>query len=275
MRSALVVKIGTDDLFANEYANKYYEMSEIPTDFRSTISRIDLKGLQTFEKAKRIAFDLAHGHRTGRGLSADSCQSLKLIYAGLAGVCSDYAQVYTGLCVASGVKIREWGMCDDLVQTKCGHSFSEVFSTEYGKWVFIDSYGSIYATLRGQDDPLSVIELIDLMTANLGDEVHFRHIVEERRHQTRQTLAKIYYNPENIFFLSCDYNIFKQDKVLKWADILPLPFLHFILFIIGEYQRFHVYINQHNEVAMREKLTSLKKYFHLPEIALKLSEKRL
>lgn len=236
-------------------------MSEIPSEFRSAISLIDLKSLQTLEKAKRIAFDLAHGHRPGRGLSSDSCRALKLIYAEDAGMCSDYAQVYTGLCVASGVKVREWGVCDDLVQTKLGHSFNEVFSSEYDKWVFIDAYRSVYATRRGQNEPIGVIELIDLVTANLADRIHFRYITEERMQQVGRPLTDVYCNSENIFFLLSDYNVFRQDKALKWAKVLPLPLLHFILLIIGEYQRFHVYINHHNERVIKEKLTSLKRYF--------------
>lgn len=267
--------MGTADFFAKEYANKYYKPSEIPSDFRATIAQIDLVGIQTFEKAKRIAFDLAHGRRTGRGLSVDSCQSLKLIYAEGAGTCSDYAQVFTGLCIASGIKIREWGMCDDLVRTKCAHSFSEVYSSEYGKWVFIDSYGSVYATYNGEDEPMGVIELIDLATANLADKIRFRYIVEERRPQASRTLDKIYRDSENIFFLLSDYNIFKQDKALKWGHLLPLPLLHFTLVIIGQYQKFYVYINHQNERAIKEKLASLTRYFRMSEITPKFKEKSL
>ncbi|MGH9929499.1 MAG: transglutaminase domain-containing protein [Pyrinomonadaceae bacterium] len=235
-------------------------MSEIPSEFHSAISRIDLKGLQTFQKAKRIAFDLAYGHRPGKGLSSDSGRALKFIYAGNAGVCSDYAQVYTGLCLASGILIREWGLCDDFVATKYGHSFSEVFSSEYDKWVFIDAYRSVYATRQGRTEPMSVIELIDLVTAHLADRIHFRYIVDERRPAGRP-VADVFCNSENIFFLLSDYNVFRQDKALKWANVLPLPLLHFILLITGEYQRFHVYINHDNERVMKEKLRALRRYF--------------
>jgi hypothetical protein len=244
--------------FQEECSNKYCDEREIPDDFCKFTSRLQIIGDKAFESAINIAFSLSRGHKRGRGLSCDSRTSLNLIHNGGAGVCSDYAQVFTGLCIAAGIKVREWGMCNDFVRINLGHSFNEVFSNEFGKWIFIDAYRSVFATCRGNEVPLGIREIIDLTTQNLYDQVHFHEIDQNHRGAGRFTLSDIYLNPDNIFFLLSNYNVFGQDKVLKWGNILPLPLLHILLLLHGKYQRFNIYTNDQSLEAMIGKLNSVK-----------------
>lgn len=254
IRFAWITQLGSNEVFCAECSNKYCVEKEIPGDFRRVASKLQLNGESAFLGAKRIAFDLSHDHRPGRGLGCDSVEALRTIYNGGGGTCSDYSQVYLGLCIAAGIKAREWGVCDDFRKTTLGHTFNEIFSTEYNKWVFIDTFNSIYAADKNSRDPLSVTEIVDLCTALLPGQIEIHYIDRQRIGQEGHSLTDLYLKPNNVFFLMSNNRIFKQDRVLRWANIVPLPLLHSIMIMLGIYQRFEVYSNQTNRLNMLNKL---------------------
>jgi len=200
VRFAWRARLGSKEIFRDECSNDHCRENEIPADFRRVVSRLRSGGGGTFEKAKKIAFDLSHGHRAGRGLSCDSVKALRVIYDGGGGICSDYSQVYLGLCIAAGIRAREWGVCDDLRTPSLGHTCNEVYSTEHDKWVFIDTFNSIYAEDRMEHLPLSVTEVVDSITALRPRQIEFQHIDAERIGQAVVPLTDLYLQPSNIFF---------------------------------------------------------------------------
>jgi hypothetical protein len=258
IRFALITQFAPKEVFDSEYSNKYCEENEIPDEFLDIIVRLGLRKDKTFESAKRIALDLSQGHKRGAGLGCASITTLRLIYESKDGVCSDYSQVYLGLCIAAGIKAREWGVVDDLVMKPktLGHAFNEIYSTEHNKWVFIDSNRSIYAVDKRTNLPLGVTEMVDLATSAQSDQVEFHSIDKDRWGKEGFPHADLYVNPDNVFFLLSHNCVFKQDKFLRWVDILPLPFLHMLILISGNYQRYLIYTNSQNMELMMRKFVS-------------------
>jgi hypothetical protein len=264
VRFALITKFPRSAVFTNESSEEQVDQSKVPQEFQNVIERLEFSSDRTFQSAKKIAFDLCRGHRRGKGLGCDSVSALGSIYSGTGGCCSDYSQVYLGLCLAAGIKVREWGMNFDFdVSSKSlGHAFNEVHSTEFAKWVFIDSYRSLYATDLQTDQPLGVTEMIDLVTSGMSDQIEFHYIDEDRKSQKSPQYQDVYLNPTNIFFLISNNHVFHQDNFLRWSRVLPLPFLHGLMFVSGNYQQYFVYTNRHNRELMKDKFRFLQQSFY-------------
>ncbi len=276
VRYLLIVRFTKRELLDAEYSNKYVQESQIPAEFLAIIARLDLSKERTFESAKSIAFDLSHGHARGAGLSCDSLTVLRSIYSGQAGVCSDYSQVYLGLCIAAGIIVREWGVIEDypVRPNVLGHAFNEIYSTEMNKWVFIDSFRSIIAYDNRAGLPLSVAEMIDLATSGRADQIEFHYIDLNQKGQESCPHAALYLNPGNIFFLISNNQVFKQDKFLRLPHLLPLPVLHILMWGSGIYQNYLIYTNRHNSALMQRKYSSLMSSLGLAPFVKRLSPKR-
>lgn len=263
-RFALITKFTDSNLFKHGFSKEYFDRSQIPQEFQNIIQRLELNSERTFLCAKKIAFDLSHGHRRGKGLSCDSVTALRSIYSGTGGCCSDYSQVFLGLCLAAGITVREWGMTVDfyLSPGSLGHAFNEIYSTEFDKWVFVDTDRSLYATNRETVQPLGVAEMIDLVTSARSDQIEFHYIDDDRKFQKSPPYQDIYLNPDNIFFLISNNYVFDQDYFLRWSFLVPLPFLHCLMFLSGNYEQYFVYTNSHNSELMKHKFRFLRKSFY-------------
>ncbi len=235
----------------------------VPSTFSKKIRSLKLDPTDSFESAKEIAFDLSNGHKRGKGLGRDSPTVLDLIYNGDAGVCSDYSQVYLGLCTAAGIPAREWGVTEDLLPEKhtLGHAFNEIYSNRLRKWIFIDAYRSLYATDKTTGLPLSVTEIIDFTTAAVDYRIKFHYIDSSQRGLESYPHECIYLNPRNVYFLLINNRIFEQDKFLARTSFLPLPASHILMFLAGKYQKYMIYTNHHNEKLMAHKLQALRESF--------------
>lgn len=243
-RYFVILKIGKKELFESEHTNRYCPRKKIPKDFLYKIANIDRPKNKTLQAAINIAYDLSHGHPRGRGLGYDPSSCLKIIYSGKDGICSDYTQVFMGLCVAANIKIREWGVSFDNCKEDEGHAFCEIFSTEHKKWVFIDPFKSFWVSLKSNNIPLSVIELINLSQKNLSSSINLNGIDEDYFNTCRSSMLEMYNFSKNIFFLLSNNRIFDQAKFLRYAKIIPhpiIPVLHLLMIIFGCYQRFNIY----------------------------------
>lgn len=236
--------------------------TNVPREFSDAVSRMDLAGDDGFDDAKQIAFDLSRGHRRGPGLGARSVKTLQQIYAGaVGGVCSDYTQVFLGLCRAAGVAAREWGLCAAFESHVLGHAFAEVYSRRHGKWIFLDPFYSVYAVRRDGSSPLAVTEIVDLVSAGAAGEVAIEIIDDEGKPGVkRDNYLQRYFNPGHAFFLLTHNDVFRQDPFLRWTGIVPLPILHMVMLLSGNYQRFHVYTNGRNRDAMKGRIGELKSW---------------
>ena len=244
IRHALITRIGDENTFSSESANRSVRKGSIPSEYLHVVSDLPLSPARTFDSAKVIASDLAQRKVLGDGLSCDSVTALRLVYSGQGGICSDVSQVFTGLCIAAGIQVREWGVCDDFAG-KRGHTFNEIFSSEHNKWVFLDAHKSLYAKTRGCESPLSVAELINLVTAGEHEKIEMIYIGRiENQHECTSNVAMYYFNPKNVFFLIVNNNVFGQDLFLGWADRVPLAVLHALMLVLRIYPRFAVYTNE-------------------------------
>ena len=277
IRYALITRLGGDEFSAPPATSSGgSSTADIPPAFQEAVSRLDLDADPDFADARKLAFDLSRGHRRGPGLGTTSTSALRKIYSGArAGVCSDYTQVFLGLCRAAGVAVREWGMCASFSRSILGHSFAEVYSRKHAKWIFLDPMFSIYAVDAARG-PLSVAEIVDLIGAGSRDSIETRVIdADGYPGERRRTYFDRYFNSDHAFFLLSNNDVFRQDRFLRWIHVVPLPLLHFLMILAGSYQRFHVYTNPQNVRLMTRRVEELRRWFRrsviMPLVALALA----
>ena len=251
--------------FIEEHCNKHVSNGMIPAEFKHEISLIGIgSDDDSLTGAKKIIQYMNDHYGTGKGLGQSTVEVLTALKTKTGGVCSDYSSVFTALCLAKGIKVREWGLVANL-QYKLrgrnhGHSFNEVFCDILQKWILLDPYFGIYFQNRNTRNPMSATELIDLHIFN-RDKITQVHFIKNKRLEPEEQ-AKINncYFRQNVFFLLKDYNIFSQDKILRLHKRFPLPVLHFLLILLNRYYSYIIYINEHNRSFMRNQLRKVLKF---------------
>jgi hypothetical protein len=136
------------------------ERSAPPETFLQIASRIAVatpEARSAFDRALAIGRHLAGGRRAAGRTEGQTLESYRAIVDAGRGDCADYAQVFNGLALASGVPVREWGMSFDGF-SGWGHAFSEVYDEGLGQWIFLDLYNSFYVVDAASGRPLSVAE---------------------------------------------------------------------------------------------------------------------
>ncbi len=257
-RYALILRIGGDEIFRRPSPTS---RSDVPRSFAERVSGIDDDDAGSFATARRIAYDLSAGHRRGPGLGVDSVRALERVYAGGAGVCSDYTQVFLGLMAAAGLTAREWGLCESFEGRGVGHAMTEVWAGEFDKWVFLDPFYSLYAVAGGDGVPLSVTEIVDLATADRTEEIRLRDVDPEgSAGERRQRYVERYFEGRRHFFLLVGNDVFRQDRFLRHVGRVPIPLLHFAMILRGTYQRFHLYTNARNRRRTLRRVAALRQW---------------
>lgn len=251
--------------FSEEHCNKYICHEMIPSEFKNEIALVGVSPNEgTFEGARKIIQYMSDHYGTGRGLGHSTVEILSGLKKRTGGVCSDYSSVFTALCLANKIKVREWGLVANLkykLKTKnLGHSFNEIFCDHLGKWVLLDPYYGIYFVNKDTAAPLSATELIDLHGFDKS-RIALVYFIHNRKLEP-DSLLKIVncYYRQNVFFLLKDYNIFSQDSILRMHKRLPLPVLHFLLILSKRYHNYIVYLNDHNRGLMKSQLRTVLKF---------------
>jgi hypothetical protein len=255
-RYALIARIGSTRIFGEWPRRGIFRPRRVPELLHRTLQRLDLAGTDALEAAKRIARHLSYGHPRGRCLSTHLTAALDAIQRHCGGCCSDYAQVFVGLCAAAGIAAREWGLCDGFTTMNYGHCFNEVFSTEHGKWVLVDPFLSFYTTSNGT--PLSVTEVVDKVATGRSGDVEFHWIDETQRIKAATCVSQYYLGPGNLFFLTGNYNVFEEDRLLRAGGWLPVSLVHSLLLLLGRYHRFWLYTNPANRVRVEQEIGAVK-----------------
>ena len=153
IRFRLVSKNSTVNHIENFSYNNINSISEIPKIYfalnKLVFSKVKTE-LTDVEKAQRIAIWLRNHIKGGPGLGNSSEKALKKMMNGEGGVCSDFSQVFNNFCVINNLKVKEWGLkiISKDPSILGGHSFNEVYSKEYKKWVLIDVTKSILLLLN-------------------------------------------------------------------------------------------------------------------------------
>lgn len=132
-----------------------------PQAFSAVVSenQFDDASVPAFTRALTIARHLTGGDKTnGDPIQSGTLDAYQSIVNDNRGFCSDYTQAFNALAHAASIPVREWGMSFDGFSGN-GHAFSEVFDRSLNKWVFIDTFYSLYAVNPATREPLSVMEL--------------------------------------------------------------------------------------------------------------------
>ena len=164
------------------------------------------------DRTLALARHLASGPGPGPGVKSSTSETYKAILTERRGYCSDYTQVLNGLGYAAGIPIREWGLSFDEYSGD-GHGFSEIYDRKLGKWVFVDSFYSMYVVDRSNGVPVSVLELRERLAAGAGVEtLEVEPIVRERfGFRSPEKALEYYRRGADQFFLYFGNNVFSYD----------------------------------------------------------------
>lgn len=228
--------------------NQFNTSDAIPSDFK-TINDIVFKNnkpTKDIETVKQLSLWLQNNIKGGPGLSEPSDRALKIMLAGKGGVCSDMAQIFNNFCVINTIKVREWGTTRAPFNKKFGgHSFNEVYSETYNKWVLID-VSSCVLFYDDKDIPLSVIELYQLIRAN--KQVHFKTF-NSKKPLSEKNIERNYLNPDTIPFLICNYSNKTYDTSLKYTrPLIPVFITHFFLFVLGKSYHYRFPLDDYKKI---------------------------
>jgi hypothetical protein len=232
-RDLLLTRTGDPTEFWVEDANQWNQL--VPEAYEQVAAELVGDGCE-WDRAVHLAVTLNERAGRRRGLSVDSVRALEAVQGG-AGTCSDRSQVFVGLCVAAGIRVREWAMRSD----RHGHAFCEVYSPSHGRWLILDPSNAA-CVLDDSGAPVGVLE-----------------ILESRRHHRHTTLAVEplpgvadpshggswkaldYLRGDVAYRLIARNCMFDQDCLLRFAERVPLVFLHAALLVTGRYQRYWSY----------------------------------
>lgn len=221
-----------DDIDGFTY-NSVNKKKDIPAYFHKINELIfkDGKPEDEIEIVKQITKWMSDNIKGGRGLSEPSEKALRMMISGQGGVCSDMVQVFNNFCVINDVEVREWGVTRAPFNTTFGgHSFNEVFSEKLNKWVLIDVSASIMFYLKYNEEPLSVVELYQLLRS--GKEVEFRSFNEDHI-ISKPNVENNYFYPDIVPFLVCNYSNKTYDFFLKYSrPYIPVFISHFLAFVL-------------------------------------------
>ncbi len=236
IRFRLVSKKSTVNHIENFSYNNINNISEIPKIYfalnKLVFSKVKTE-LTDVEKAQRIAVWLRNHIKGGPGLGNSSETALRKMMNGEGGVCSDFSQVFNNFCVINNVKVKEWGLkiISKDPSILGGHSFNEVYSKEFKKWVLIDVTKSILFYNSSSNIPLSVLDLINLKKEK--HEIRFvpfnkKIMIDAKR------INDLYLIPGSFPFLITNYNNKIYDYYLNKLEFLPESFIHGLIYLRGK-----------------------------------------
>lgn len=216
--------------------NDINEKSNIPRLFFEINSKIfsdEIKELPDFEKAKKISIWLRNNIKGGPGLGKSSTTALIKMMNGEGGICSDFSQIFSNFCVINDIKVKEWGLknLSNNSQISGGHSFNEIYCTEFQKWILIDPAKSILLYHSNISTPLSTLEYIQLkkekkefiMVSLTKNEI----IIDANANE-------IYFCSNSSPFVITNYDNKTYDYFLDKLDFFPVSIIHGILILIGK-----------------------------------------
>jgi hypothetical protein len=216
------------------------EWASPPTPFVEAVQRwAPDAGEPAFDRARRLGSAIA-SVGSGPRLSTTSVRALAGLQAGGRGVCSDKAQVFTGLCLTAGLRVREWGMSTS--SERIGHSLCEVWSPEDGNWLLLDPARGLWARRTDSGAPIGVTELIDLVASARPESVQLVPFGESFcESDGALPTQELYLSPNRVFCLLGRYQPFKADRYLRLSPPLPLALAHGLSLLGRAHPRYLVY----------------------------------
>jgi hypothetical protein len=125
-------------------------------------------------------------------IRSDTLDSYRLITGEGRGYCADFTQVFNAIALTEKLPVREWTIAFEGFGA--GHAFNEIFDRSRGKWIFVDSFHSLYFVDPVSREPLSVLEVHDRLLG-LGSirDLEIQHILADRFPFRSEDLAIDYY----------------------------------------------------------------------------------
>ncbi|WP_299101302.1 transglutaminase-like domain-containing protein [uncultured Winogradskyella sp.] len=224
--------VSVDDIGSCTYndTNKKEDISNYYSEINNTIFK-DFTPQTDVLRVQNLSVWLQNNIKGGPGLSEPSDKALKIMLAGKGGVCSDMAQVFNNFCVINEIRVREWGTTRAPFNTAFGgHSFNEFFSKELNKWILIDPSNSLFFYNSGEETPLSVVELFQLIRKE--KDISYKSFNDKKKLEVK-SIQRNYLNPNTIPFLICNYSNKTYDKFLRHTrPYIPVFVTHFALYLL-------------------------------------------
>jgi hypothetical protein len=190
--------------------------------------------------ARRLAAHLGSAGGDGTGLKTDTRSAYRSILAGEGGYCADYTQVFNGLAHAAQLDVREWGMSFDGYSGE-GHAFSEVFASDLGQWVFVDSFYGFWVRDAATATPLSALAFRERLSAARGEErVDVMPLAADGHAFTSdRKLLDYYRRGADQFFLYMANDVFAYDHhpVVRHLRAFPSSLEQLVSIVLGAHPR--------------------------------------
>lgn len=220
LRNSLIAEVGDHSAFDWTPGNSppaFHMESEAAPDMFIEAAE-NLTSLQSgthrlWRAALELSDHLAEGPGIGGRIQSNTAETYKMILSEKAGYCADYRRAFSGLAHAARIPVRQWGMTfDDFGEE--GHAFSEIFSPQWNKWIFLDSYYSFYVEDPMTKVPLSVLELSRALRSGAPFErLHVVRITPERfTFDTDESALTYYQIGSRQMFLLMRNDVFTYDR---------------------------------------------------------------
>jgi len=207
------------------------------------------------DQAISIGAFLRSSIKGGVGIGLSSGKTLEKMLAGEGGVCSDFSQIFNVFCLINGILVKEWGSVDCLYKTKFGHSFNEIYSTKYQKWIAIDIHKSIIFEDKAHSSFFSTVDLFQDLRK--GNPLHVKHFSNYR--SVKQERLPMVYSMQTIPFLIHNKEMATVDFYYnKYQNSLPILMINILLILLRKNQTFIFVLDDY-------KVKLLPKYFQNPK----------
>jgi len=249
LRNSFVATVGQAGDFAwppdQVPASFLLERSPVPDEF-AAVAEMLREGEDDppikFAMSLTIARHLVEKPQRGGALRRNSWETYEMILTKGRGYCSDFSQVFTALAIAADVPVREWGLGFDGFGA--GHAFNEIWDSSTEKWIFVDSFHSLYVQDSATGVPLSVMEFQRLLNEGASEkELTVQPIVAERFAFESEAEALDYYRRGmDQFYLCWGNNVFTYDRhpVVRLLSPISRPLEQGGAIVAGVYPRIRI-----------------------------------
>lgn len=219
LRNSFVATVGQEQDFTwtpdQVPASFLLELSPVPDEFKAVAEMLrggEDEPSTEFAMSLKIARHLTSKPQRGGAVRRNSWETYETILTKGRGYCSDFSQVFNALAIAADVPVREWGLGFDGFGA--GHAFNEIWDTSMEKWIFVDSFHSLYAQDPATGTPLSVMEFQRRLREGASEkELTIQPIVPERFAFESAAKALDYYRRGmDQFYLCWGNNVFTYDR---------------------------------------------------------------
>ncbi len=215
LRNALLASVQSDPAWfawspGAEPAGFLSEHAVPPDSFAARARRITAGATGDVARALALAAHLVTRRQNGQRLLLDTEDAYRRIVARGDGYCSDFTQVYSGLALAAGIPVREWGMA--FTGFGGGHAFNEIWDAEHRRWVLIDSFNALWFADAASGTPLGWQELRGRLLEPGAPAFEVREISPGRLGFRTKAAAETYFRAgADQTFLWMGNNVFSYD----------------------------------------------------------------